>query len=51
MPKHTSPDFGVGWRGAELQREAGKLHSQQSCSNERMNQTSYGVDLVLKYEE
>lgn len=36
---------------AVLQRDAGKLHSQRSCSNEKINQTSYGVGLVLKYEE
>lgn len=52
MPKHTSAGcWGVTEEVAVLQRDAGKLYSQQSCSNEKMNQTSYGVDLVLKYEE
>lgn len=52
MPKHTSPGcWGITGEAAVLQREAGKLHSQQSCSNEKMSQTSYGVDLLLKYEE
>lgn len=42
---------GGGGEVAGLRRDAGKLCSQRSCSNEKMNQPSYGVDLVLEYEE
>ena len=52
MLRHANPGCWGGVREvAGLQRDAGKLYSQWSCSNEKMNQTSYGVDLELKYEE
>lgn len=52
MLRHTNPGCWGGVREvAGLQPDAGKLYSQRSCSNEKMNETSYGVDLVLKYEQ
>lgn len=52
MLRHTNPGCwgGIG-EVAALQRDTGKLYTQRSCSNEKMNQTSYGVDLVQEYEE
>lgn len=45
MLSHTNPGCwgGIG-EAAGLRRDAGKLHSQQGCSDEKRNQTSYGVD-------
>lgn len=52
MLRHANPGcWGGGSEVAGLQHNAGKLYSQQSCTNEKMNQTSYGADLVLEFEE
>lgn len=52
MLRHANPGcWGGSGEAAVLQPDAGKLYSQRSCANEKMNQTSYGADLVLEYEE
>lgn len=43
--------LGQRQRSSRAACDTGKLYSQRSCSNEKMNQTSYGVDIVLKCEE